>query len=80
MRNKLSDLNNYLFAQIERLDDEELAGDKLDAEIKRGNAIAGIATQIIANGNLQIKAVAAAKEAGIEIKSPALLMLTGQTE
>jgi hypothetical protein len=56
MRNSLADLNNHLFAQLERLGDEELAGDKLTTEIERGRAVAGIATQIIANGTLALKA------------------------
>ena len=47
MKNKLSDLNNYLFAQLERLDDEELTGDELAAEIERSKAMSSIATQIV---------------------------------
>lgn len=47
MKNKLSDLNNYLFAQLERLDNEELTGEALAAEIERGKAISGVATQIV---------------------------------
>lgn len=56
MKNKLSDLNNHLFAEIERLGDEELIGEDLEKEIERAKAITGIATQIIANGSLALKA------------------------
>ena len=56
MKNKLSDLNNHLFAEIERLGDEELKGSELEREIERARAIAGIAAQIIANGSLALKA------------------------
>lgn len=46
MRNKQIDLDNHLFAQLERLDDEELSGEELDREIKRAKAISSIASQI----------------------------------
>lgn len=56
MKNKLSDLNDHLFAEIERLGDEELLGEKLAEEINRANAITAIAGQIIADGALLLKA------------------------
>jgi hypothetical protein len=56
MKNTLVDLNNHLFAQLERLGDEDLEGDKLQDEIVRAKAVSDIATQIIANGALVLKA------------------------
>lgn len=38
-KNTLNDLNNHLFAELERLGDEDLPEDKLDKEIQRSNAI-----------------------------------------
>ena len=56
MKNTLGDLNNHLFAQIERLGDEELQGEALEQEIKRTEAITKVSGQIIANGSLIFKA------------------------
>ena len=55
-KNKLTDLNDHLFMQLERLNDESLKGDKLVAEIDRSKAMAGIASQIIGNAKLVLDA------------------------
>ncbi len=47
MRNKPIDLNNHLFAALERLNDEDIKGEELKEEIERGRAIAGLAKQVI---------------------------------
>jgi hypothetical protein len=56
MRNTLGDLNNHLFAQLERLSDESLKGEALNEEINRARAIMGIATKIIDTGTLVLEA------------------------
>lgn len=52
MRNGLTDLNNHLFEQLERLNEEELKGEALKEEITRSKAIENVAKQIINNGRL----------------------------
>lgn len=56
MKNKLVDLNNHLFAELERLSDEELKGDALTEEIVRSKAVSDIAGKIIANANVVLQA------------------------
>lgn len=56
MKNTLIDLNNHLFEQIERLNDDDLVGEDLDKEIKRSKAISSIAQNIIDNAALTLEA------------------------
>jgi hypothetical protein len=56
MKNTLTDLNNYLFESIERLNDDDLSAEELDREIKRSEAVQKVATTIIANGTLALQA------------------------
>ena len=56
MENKLTDLNNILFEQIEHLNDDDLHGEALKQQIKRSQAIESVAGMIIANANTVLKA------------------------
>jgi len=55
MKNTLVDLNNHLFAQLERLGDEDLKGEKLRDEINRSKAVMGAASNIINTGSLVLE-------------------------
>ncbi|RNF34063.1 hypothetical protein [Paracoccus methylarcula] len=56
MKNKLGDLNNHLFAQLERLSDEGMSAEQIEQEVKRTEAIVSVADQIVGNADLQLKA------------------------
>lgn len=56
LNNKLSDLNNYLFEQIERLQDDDQTDEQLEKEIQRSKAVSGIAAQIVNNAKLALDA------------------------
>lgn len=60
MKNKLIDLNNHLFAQLERLSDESLTAEKLAAEVSRTEAIVKVSEQIVRNADVSLKAAALA--------------------
>lgn len=56
-RNKLEDLNNHLFAQMERLNDEELTDEQLKQEVVRAKSVSSIASQIISNTRVAMDVV-----------------------
>lgn len=69
MQNKLIDLNNHLFEQLERLNDEELSEDDMRKEIERSKAMASISNQIIENARLNLNATELALEYGENFKN-----------
>jgi hypothetical protein len=62
MKNKLGDLHNHLFEQLERLNNEDLKGARLAEEVNRAKAITGVAREIILGGKLTLEAMIAVKE------------------
>lgn len=56
MKNKLSDLNNHLFAQLERLSEEGLSPEQIEQECQRADAIVAVSDQILQGANTQLKA------------------------
>lgn len=74
MRNTLGDLHNNMMAQIERLSDEDLTPEELETEITRAKAMTGVASQIISNGHLIIKAKEVYEDnVNADVKKPKLL-------
>ena len=57
MKNKLTDLNDHLFAQLERLSEEGISPEQIETEVKRTDAIVAVADQIVRQADLQLKAV-----------------------
>lgn len=56
MKNKLLDLNNHLFAQLERLSDENISEEDLTKEIKRSKSITDVAKTAVDNAKLALDA------------------------
>ncbi len=55
-RNKLDDLNDHLFAQLERISDDDLTDDEIKIESDRTKSISIITDRIIQTGRLQLDA------------------------
>lgn len=56
MKNRLTDLNDHLFAQLERLSEEDLTSEKIEDEVKRSEAIVKISDQIVGNARMTLEA------------------------
>lgn len=67
MKNKLTDLNNHLFAQLERLSDEDLTPEQVLNEAKRADAVVAVADQIVRGADLQLKAVTILAQHGARV-------------
>lgn len=61
-KQSLGDLNGYLFEQLERLNDPELTDEDLSRELKRAKAVTGVASQVVANAQVVLKAKMAYEE------------------
>ena len=55
MQNTLTDLNNYLFEQLERLYDDSLDPEQLERELRKTDSIVKVSEKIIQNGELAFK-------------------------
>lgn len=61
MRNSLGDLNDYLFEQIERVNDDGLTGKELDEQLKKSKAVVEIGKTIVQNANVVLRAAIASQ-------------------
>lgn len=73
MKNKLSDLNNYLFEQLERLLDDEICHDKESAEVEiaRAKTVCDVSQQIVNVSQTQLSGMRFQNEWGT--KAPQLI-------
>lgn len=65
MKNKITDLNNLLFEQLERLIDAE-SDEEIDKEINRSKAVSSIATNIVNTADLSLQATKVQLEFGLK--------------
>lgn len=79
IKNTLMDLNDHLFEQIERLNDEDLDPEQLQREIDRSKAMEGIASAVISNAKVMLDA-AKAKDSMYEYKPKVPMMLLGEND
>lgn len=80
-KNKLVDLNDHLFAELERLGNEDLKGDELKEELDRAKALSDVSEKIINNASLMLKAIHEQNEYGTVSRDvPKMLLGVTQNE
>lgn len=56
MTGRLSDLNDHLFAQLDRLARTDMSPDDIDREVQRTEAIVAVSEQVVENAKVQLTA------------------------
>lgn len=67
-QNKIEDLRNHLFAQLERLSDDDLKNVDIDEEVKRAGAIINVADAILRSAEAETEFLRVAAEIHAESK------------
>lgn len=88
MKNKMIDLHNALFQELECLQDEESFKDeegnidsaKVELAIKRADKVSDVAGKIMELQRLQLDAVKIAINNGFEVEFPETLGIAGKNE
>lgn len=81
MKNTLTDLNNYLFEQLERLNDDYLTEEQLERELKKTDSIVKVSDKIIQNGELAFRTMQHMDEYGYNAEKhniPPMLTANGE--
>ncbi len=79
MKNKLTDLNDHLFEQLERLNDEDLTAEQIAKEVSRTDAIVKVSEQIISNATVALRGAELMAEYGGKGTFEHLLPMMGTT-
>jgi hypothetical protein len=79
VKNRLTDLNDILFAQLERLTDEALTSEALAQELQRTTSVVQVADRIVSTATLQLNcAKLIAEHGGAMLKAlPSTMALSG---
>jgi hypothetical protein len=64
MRNKTTDLRNHLFAQLERLSDEDLSPEELKQELDRSKAMVDVSKTIVDADRMTIEVMKLVERSG----------------
>lgn len=78
MKNRITDLNDHLFAALESVNEHGLSGESLRERIAQAAAVAHLAKSIIENNSLVLQAEKLKHEIGPALRLPAQLTYHGE--
>lgn len=78
MKNKLTDLNDHLFAQLDRLGEKDLTSEQLELEVQRTTSIVSVSEQVINNAQIALDAAEMVAKHGIGRWEDMLPMVEGK--
>ena len=67
MRNSLADLNDIMFEQIERINDDSLTGDALEEQLRKSRVIVDAGRIIVQGAAVVLRAEIARQDLEVEI-------------
>ena len=67
MKNSVTDLNNHLFAQLEKLGDKDLTGEALSEEISRSKAMVSVSSTIVESHKNTLEAMQLFHKNGMDL-------------
>ena len=77
MKNKLTDANNYIFEQIEKLNDDDMTDSQAILQIKKAEAVSELVKTVIQIETLRLNAIKVAAENGYVKKESFQCLLGG---
>lgn len=80
MKTRLTNLNETLHEQLERLNNDEMSAEQFETEIKRTKAISDISSQIIDNAKLVLEGAKLRAQYNEHIALPEMLEEKGPLE
>jgi hypothetical protein len=79
MTSKLAQLNDHLFAQLDRLNKPDMTPEQIDAEVKRGQVVAALADQVVRGASVQVAAAKLVAQHGDKMTHHLPMLPNGKT-
>lgn len=80
MKNTLTDLNNYLFESLERINDDNMTKEELQIELERSKQVVSVSRTVVENARLILDATKHADEYSYKERGKKMPLLIKENE